>query len=200
MTEEKRASDSGPSFRHSAREVALQALYALDLQRVRAAARASAEVEASGVTAEAGGGALALEHEAGVPDVEDARTAPEVFEAVAEHFEMPAAARDFALQLVTEVSERGEKLDALVTRHARNWRLSRMATVDRNILRLASFELGHTATPTPIVLDEAVELARRFGSDASPAFVNGVLDSIARDLRAGEGSAGRRGRGKGGAV
>ena len=58
-----------------------------------------------------------------------------------------------------------------------------MAIVDRNILRLATFELAHTETPAPVVLNEAVELARRFGSDDSPPFVNGVLDAVARDVR-----------------
>jgi N utilization substance protein B len=61
-----------------------------------------------------------------------------------------------------------------------------MATVDRNILRLAAFELAHGVTPTSVVIDEAIELARRFGSDASPAFVNGVLDAVARAVRGAE--------------
>jgi N utilization substance protein B len=54
-----------------------------------------------------------------------------------------------------------------------------MAAVDRNILRLGAYELAHTDTPAPVVMDEAVELARRYGSDASPAFVNGILDALA---------------------
>jgi N utilization substance protein B len=55
--------------------------------------------------------------------------------------------------------------------------------VDRNVLRLAAYELLHSDTPTPVVIDEAVELARRFGGDRSPAFVNGVLDALARSVR-----------------
>jgi N utilization substance protein B len=59
-----------------------------------------------------------------------------------------------------------------------------MATVDRNVLRIAAFELAFSDTPKAIVIDEAVELARRFGGEPSPAFVNGVLDSLARELEA----------------
>ena len=71
----------------------------------------------------------------------------------------------------------------MVSSHARNWRVDRMAIVDRNVLRLAAFELMHTETPPAVILDEAVELARRFGSDESPPFVNGVLDAVAREVR-----------------
>ena len=76
-----------------------------------------------------------------------------------------------------------EKLDPLVARHATHWRLERMAAVDRNILRLAAYETLYTDTPGAVVIDEAVNLARRFGSDESPAFVNGVLDALAREVR-----------------
>ena len=58
-----------------------------------------------------------------------------------------------------------------------------MAAVDRNILRLASYELAHTETPPAVIINEAVELARRFGSDRSPAFVNGIIDAVARAAR-----------------
>jgi N utilization substance protein B len=58
-----------------------------------------------------------------------------------------------------------------------------MAAVDRNILRLGTYELRFTDTPTPVVLNEAVDLARRFGNDPSPAFVNGILDAVARGVR-----------------
>ena len=74
---------------------------------------------------------------------------------------------------------RVEAVEAGSTGQARNWRMSRMATVDRNVLRLAVYELVHTNTPVSIVIDQAIELARRFGGDPSPAFVNGVLDAVA---------------------
>lgn len=107
----------------------------------------------------------------------------EVFDAVAGNFELPERARPFAKELVGGVVRERETLDGLLAEHARNWRIDRMAAVDRNILRLACFELVHTATPASVVLDEAIELARRFGDDPSPGFVNGVLDAVARVVR-----------------
>jgi N utilization substance protein B len=73
------------------------------------------------------------------------------------------------------------EIDAQLARHARNWRLSRMAAVDRNVLRLGAYEILRTDTPVQVALDQAVELARRFGSESSPGFVNGVLDALARE-------------------
>ena len=77
-----------------------------------------------------------------------------------------------------------EELDALLDRHSQNWRVARMSYVDRNILRLAAFEMIYTDTPAPVVIDEALELARRFSSDESVSFVNGVLDALRRQLPA----------------
>jgi N utilization substance protein B len=108
------------------------------------------------------------------------------FDAVAANFDLPEGARAFAKELVGGVIEHREALDALIAEHAKNWRLSRMAAVDRNVLRLGAYELAHADTPASVVLDEAVELARRFGDDPSPAFVNGVLDAVARSLRGNE--------------
>jgi N utilization substance protein B len=106
----------------------------------------------------------------------------EVFESVAENFDMPKGARDFAKQLFCGVMRRRDELDALLARCARNWRISRMAAVDRNVLRIATYELLGTDTPTSVVLDQAIELARRFGDEPSPAFVNGVLDAVAHAI------------------
>lgn len=104
------------------------------------------------------------------------------FDAVAENFELPAGARAFASELVLGICEHRDELDALLSDHATNWRLSRMAAVDRNTLRIGAYELLHTDTPARVVLDEAIELARRFGDDPSPAFVNGILDAISFTL------------------
>jgi len=104
------------------------------------------------------------------------------FEDVATHFDLPLGARDFAKQLVAGVSGSREAIDVCVAEHARNWRVERMATVDRNVLRLAVYELMQGETPHNVIINEAIELARDFGSDRSPAFVNGVLDAVARDL------------------
>jgi N utilization substance protein B len=113
-------------------------------------------------------------------------TEEEIFDDVAANFDLPEGARAFAKQLVAGVSAHRKALDARITEHARNWRLSRMAAVDRNVLRLAVYELEHGDTPASVILDEAVELARRFGDEPSPAFVNGVLDAVAHSVRAGE--------------
>ena len=72
--------------------------------------------------------------------------------------------------------------DERITRHAEHWRIERMPTVDRNILRLAVYEMLHTDTPAPVLIDEALELARRFSGEESVHFVNGVLDAVRREL------------------
>ncbi|NWF99924.1 MAG: transcription antitermination factor NusB [Thermoanaerobaculaceae bacterium] len=89
----------------------------------------------------------------------------------------PAAAQEFALELVRGVVANLEAIDARIAAQADNWRLDRMAAVDRNVLRLALFELlFQRDTPPAVVIDEAVEIAKRFGSEKSGQFVNGVLD------------------------
>jgi N utilization substance protein B len=86
---------------------------------------------------------------------------------------------EFALRLYDGVVSQQGALDQRLAEVAENWRLPRMSTVDRNVLRLGAYELIHTPeTPPNVVLDEAIELARRFGSAESPAFVNGVLDKL----------------------
>jgi N utilization substance protein B len=94
--------------------------------------------------------------------------------------------RAMAERLARGADARAAELDALVAEAATHWRLDRIATVDRTILRLGAYELAaEAATPAAVVLDEAVELAKRFGEADSPAFVNGVLDAIRRRVRAG---------------
>jgi N utilization substance protein B len=113
-------------------------------------------------------------------------TAEEAFERVAENFELPEGARAFGQELVCGIALHRVELDALLSEHATNWRISRMAAVDRTILRIGAYELTHTETPARVVLDEAIELARRFGDDPSTAFVNGVLDAVARAVGRGD--------------
>ncbi len=92
--------------------------------------------------------------------------------------------RSFAATLVEELEEHREDVDAIVSRTAHNWPLRRMAATDRSILRLAVVELLHHAeTPTRVVLDEAIEIAKKYGSETSGSFVNGILDRIAHDAR-----------------
>jgi transcription antitermination protein NusB len=91
------------------------------------------------------------------------------------------ALEPFTLGLYDGVNEQGEDIDRRLSEAAENWRLSRMAAVDRNVLRLGGYELLYTPeTPAGVALDEAIELARRYGSADSPAFVNGVLDKLRR--------------------
>jgi N utilization substance protein B len=91
--------------------------------------------------------------------------------------------RGFADDLFRVAVERGGEIDQLIERHTANWRMDRMATVDRNILRSGVAELlAFPATPRPVIINEALEIARRFSSPESVQFINGVLDSVARDL------------------
>jgi N utilization substance protein B len=78
-------------------------------------------------------------------------------------------------------------IDQIIEQHARHWRLERLAVIDRLILRMAIWELKHgTDTPVPVILNEAIELARRFSSDDAVRFVNGVLDAVRRTGAGGE--------------
>jgi len=87
-------------------------------------------------------------------------------------------------ELVEGVEDHQAELDALIVEHARNWTLERMPAIDRNVLRIALFELvGRPDVPVPVVIDEAVELAKRFSTDDSGRFVNGMLAAIAPKLR-----------------
>ncbi len=84
----------------------------------------------------------------------------------------------FATDLLAGVRAHRDALDCVLTEKAANWSLHRMAATDRNVLRMGAYELLHTDTPRSVVIDEAVELARRFGSAQSARFVNGILDQI----------------------
>ena len=90
--------------------------------------------------------------------------------------------RALANQLFESTVEGNVELDALVAEHAKNWRLERMAVIDRAILRLAACELRAGKTPPKVVLNEAVELAKTFSSHEATAFVNGVLDALLKGL------------------
>lgn len=94
--------------------------------------------------------------------------------------ELEPAAQAFAKELVTAAVARGKEIDELIASASKNWRIDRMSRVDRNILRLGACELlAFADVPVKVVINEAVELAKRFGTAESSAFVNGVLDRIA---------------------
>ena len=109
-----------------------------------------------------------------------AGTAPdEMFRRSADLAHSPATMREFTERLVSGTLEHRETLDEIISRQADHWRLARMPIVDRNILRLALFELLHEpATPRPVVIDEALEIAKRFSTPRSSQFINGILDGV----------------------
>jgi N utilization substance protein B len=91
--------------------------------------------------------------------------------------------RGFAEDLFRVATDRSAEIDSVIERHAEHWRMERMAAVDRNLLRAAVAELmGFPATPRAVVINEALEIARKFSSPESVHFINGVLDSVGRDL------------------
>jgi N utilization substance protein B len=75
-----------------------------------------------------------------------------------------------------------QEVDERISRHAEHWRMDRMPAVDRNILRLAVYEMTRGGTPPPVAIDEALELARKFSNEESVQFVNGVLDAVRREI------------------
>jgi N utilization substance protein B len=99
------------------------------------------------------------------------------------HFQTGERAPAYLVKLVSGIAQHREELDALIARYSEHWRLERMALVDRNLLRLATYELlYHPEVPAKVVINEAVELAKRFGAEESGAFVNGLLDRIRQAL------------------
>src|SRR5688572_19566402 len=94
------------------------------------------------------------------------------------------ALREFANGLVRGTLERVTEIDAILTAHAQNWRVERMAVIDRLILRLAVYEfLAEANTPPRVVINEALELARSYSGEEAVAFVNGVLDAVRKELK-----------------
>jgi N utilization substance protein B len=87
---------------------------------------------------------------------------------------------DFMETLVRGAASKSSEIDQRITEKSDNWRLERMPVVDRNILRLAIYEMSELQTPAPVVIDEALELARQFSGDESVSFINGVLDAVHR--------------------
>jgi N utilization substance protein B len=92
--------------------------------------------------------------------------------------------RELAIQLFDGAVARREELDARIQAIATNWKLFRMAPTDRNVLRLGAFEMLYTETPRRVAIDEALELAKKFGSEQSAAFVNGILDKLTPESHA----------------
>jgi N utilization substance protein B len=91
--------------------------------------------------------------------------------------------RAFANKLFEGAAQEAAALDATIVKHADNWRFERLAAIDRAILRLAIHEMHEADTPPKVVLNEAVDLAKKFSSEESGAFVNGVLDAVHKSLK-----------------
>lgn len=89
---------------------------------------------------------------------------------------------DFMESLVRGTAEQAGPIDRKIVEKSANWRIERMPVVDRNVLRLAIYEMTEIKTPPAVVIDEALELARQFSGEESVSFVNGVLDAVRRDL------------------
>lgn len=107
-------------------------------------------------------------------------TSPAALDLFLSHFEGSAKAREFARRLVSGVITHSEEIDRLIAQCADNWKLSRMAKVDLTILRISTYELLFCPDiPVSVSMDEAIEIAKRYGSDDSAPFINGVLDQIA---------------------
>ena len=96
-----------------------------------------------------------------------------------EHFEAPESIREFAIELINGANKYLTEIDGLISRFSEHWRLERMPIVDRNILRLAVFELVYRPDiPSKVSINEAVDLGKKFGSEDSGSFINGILDRI----------------------
>ncbi len=115
----------------------------------------------------------------------------------AERSQVGEEARAFSEELFRTACERAAEIDALIARHAEHWRLDRMAAVDRNILRAGVAEFLAAQTPRAVVINEALEIARRFSAPESLNFINGVLDSIAREMKTSADGGGERQKAKG---
>jgi N utilization substance protein B len=151
--------------RHRAREVALQFLYRHDL-------------------AQQSGGELSVKvaNPAPKPQLSPEALIKELASHF-DHFQTSTDLREFASQLVAGTLQEMPKLDVLIESHASNWKLSRMSSVDRSLLRMATYEMSNLQeTDASVVIDEAIELGKEFGTAETSAFVNGILDAVKTSL------------------
>ena len=95
--------------------------------------------------------------------------------------ELVADSRPFTRELTRGVDEHREELDAAIARHAKGWELERIAPLERNLMRVALYEIEHSDVPTEVAIDEAIEIAKEYCGADAPGFVNGVLGAIVRE-------------------
>ena len=109
-----------------------------------------------------------------------------VFEEFCAHFQVNKKAIPYAKKLLDGVQEKADAINQLISKYAENWRLERMSVIDRNILRLAVYEVHYQDdVPTSVAINEAVEIAKRYSTDDSGPFINGILDSMAKEEASG---------------
>ena len=112
---------------------------------------------------------------------------PQMLERFCENFNPPKKARPFFIQLVTGVLEARPQIDILIERFSKNWRVHRMSCVDRNIMRVAVFEMLFCHDiPPKVSINEAIDVGKKFGTEESGAFINGIIDSIRIAIEKGE--------------
>jgi len=103
----------------------------------------------------------------------------ETIESFCDHFQVSKKAKPFFLRLVEGVKVRQDEIDRLIERYSDNWKITRMSGVDRNLLRLAVYELLYCEDiPPRVSINEAIDIGKKFGTEHSSAFINGILDSI----------------------
>ncbi|HIJ91433.1 MAG: transcription antitermination factor NusB [Desulfobulbaceae bacterium] len=112
-----------------------------------------------------------------------ATSAVENFPLLCENFEINKKAIPYGRELVWGITDKWEEINAKIEESAVNWRVSRMSVLDRNIIRLAAYELIYKEeVPPRVAIDEAIELAKRYCGEDSPAFINGILDAILKNI------------------
>lgn len=119
----------------------------------------------------------------GEPELLDTASLNRAIDRFFDNFEAPIRAQDYAEQLARGFWAHRDEIDALIQRHSPRWKIERMTRVDRNVLRLTVYEALYEGVPQKVALDEAIELAKRFGTEQSGAFVNGVLDAALKERR-----------------
>jgi N utilization substance protein B len=102
------------------------------------------------------------------------------FAAFCENFNIPAKVAKLSEVKCRGVLDNLEQVDSVISEHSKNWKLTRMAATDRSVLRLATWEIQEKAAPIKVVINEAIDLAKKYGTEHSGAFVNGILDAIAK--------------------
>ena len=112
---------------------------------------------------------------------------PRMLDRFCENFSLPQNVRPFFLQLVNGVLATQPQIDSLIERYSKNWRVQRMSCVDRNVMRIAVFEMLFCSDiPPKVSINEAIDIGKKFGSEDSGAFINGIVDSIRMAIEKGE--------------